>query len=673
MSIPIKSLAAIAKKYADIQRIAAGVTVSIEPNNFWNGTSQEWHLAPRFGGVKDIPALAAICETTGWYLPWASVDATSSSSTIRDMRVTGAAVNQKHTGLTNGSVKYYYETAKNFTSLGFGLVVPWLITEAPVETNAGGRNFRTVKAEALITYGDGYARNTTSASSCYYTVSTDSPYYDFLDAGHILFFTSRVGEDPQVFVANQLSLAVYNFAAIFSVAAEKVRPLLRNNAFLFANNSAELQRVIGLAERELPTALATNYTTLRANIRKDFENNAQGALVTKFQRGELKEISLNEVKFNTTRATYETVTITAPDLSKRVLAALDPSAVFDIYGVVDAYIASILKELETRPRHATLKGYAQAFEYPVNINGIQVTVALSTTNTRTKVNGHYINSDELARVIRRASCFQDAAAYEQFLTQIERASLRVHDACGNGVPVKILALANSKDYSSPVTSKHPKVFFNCEESRFFLWVNKDRTQKVQIRRFVEMLDKVKAMNTKTDNERVIVKAKPATTEASATPRTNDTEFGQTHRNVEWAKGKLKSILLEHAVDADDKPLITTEQMTSLIEWLLEARTEAERKSKQLLDSIVKETGATATQYQGREAYNITGASGRVYTVEKENFKVWDSKTGNYVCIVDGKGEMGVGYDALVARLLALKNDTFVVDRINTLRGVAVAA
>jgi hypothetical protein len=126
------------------------------------------------------------------------------------------------------------------------------------------------------------------------------------------------------------------------------------------------------------------------------------------------------------------------------------------------------------------------------------------------------------------------------------------------------------------------------------------------------------------------------------------------------------------VDAAGVPLVTEESLEPLIELLLEARTEAEKKSAQLLASVVKETKAVETTRNGMPAYKVVGNSGAEYTVEKEgSFKVWHGQS--YVCIVDGRGEMGVGYDALVARLLALKNDTFVVDKIGTLRGIGAQA
>lgn len=653
MPIPLKTISTAIRKFAHIQKEAPGVTIEVEPENFWSGPNQEWHLVPKFGNITDVNALALVCETCQWYLPSRMMTAACQQSpfiqSLGQDHKGFMQVTKEHTSILQSPIKYFYDTCGQFSKAGFGIIIPVLITVAPREITAHGKTYRLLTGQSLVTHGDGFVRDASSRGDMYFAVSTDSPLYNYLDRGHIVFFVSKSGEDPSVFVANQLSLNVYYFAALFAIAAERLRPLLRNEVFLPAQMSGELQRILLAAEREIPEKYAQAYAQLKQTIRGDFETNAQNVIVTKFQRGEIREVTLNNIKMTENRAVYETISIETPGLTDVILNRLDPNGVFDIYQLVDAFIASILEEASKVPLNASGQGFAEAKQWTFHINNIPITLSLSTTNTRRRVNGHLINNDELPRVLRRATCYQEASAYNSFLRQIEKASLRVHDAIANGVPLKIW-LPDRGGYHRDVTMKHPKICFVTENGKYHLWLDKEKTKRVPLRRFVGLLDALKKLNSQTNNGYV----------------NDDTGFN--YRNTDWCRVKLKRIIRAHAVDDKDVPLVTEADLDPLVELLLEARTEAEKKSAQLLASVVKETGAKEINYKGLTAYEIEGNSGQRYRVEKEGqFKVWKAGTDQYVCIVDGRGEMGVGYDALVARLLALKNDTFVVDRITTLR------
>lgn len=659
MPIPLKTISSSIRKFAEIQKAVPAVGIEIEPENFWVSSTLEWHFKPKFSGINDVSTLALICETMNWYIPYQSLSAETQNLPLFNQARTSALVfehvQKSHTSFLQSPIKYHYDTCKHFAAAGFGLTVPMLITGQPTESNTGGKGYRLLHGTGLITCGDGFARDVNSHGTISYAVSTDSPLYNYIDRGHIVFFSSKTGEDPNIFIANQLSLNVYYFAALFAIIPDRVRHLLRNEVFLPAQVPAELQRILLLAERELPERYAQAYNHLKQTIRTDFEANAQNVIVTKFQRREIKDVTLNNIKLSATRASYETISIESEGLADVVLRKLDPNGVFDIYQLVDAYIAAILEEANSVPLNSTGQGFQEARTWAFRINNIPITLSLSTTNTRRRVNGKLINSDELPRVIRRATCYTDETQYNSFLRQIEKASLRVHDAVGNGVPIKIW-VPDRRGYRAEVTMKYPKIFFMVENGKYYLWLNKERTERVALRRFVGMLDELKRLNSRTDNGWA------------------SDDSGLNYRNIDWCKWKLKKIIREHAVNDKNEPLVTAEQLNPLIEWLLEARTEAEKKSAELLASVVKETKAKEIVHNGNPAYEIVGNSGMTYAVEREGtFKVWRAKTNEYVCIVDGRGEMGVGYDALVARLLALKNDTFVVDKIGTLRDPIAAA
>ena len=658
MPFPAKTVISAARKYQDIMKEVPTVSIDLDVETFWVGSETQWHFIPRFSGIENVTSLARVCETNNWFVLHRSLTIESQRLPLFSRPVdtnTMAMVSKAHTSIPQSPVKYFYDTIRTFGANGFGIVIPMLITGTPEEITENGRQYRLVSGQTLLTYGDGLAKDVNATDRAYFAVSTDSPYYNFLDRGHILFFVSKTGEDPSVFIANQLSRIVYNFAAAYSVMADKLKPMLRQDVFLYSQNSAELQKATTAAEAALPEKYGVKYNTLKQAIHEDFEKNGQNVMVTKFQRGELKTITLNGIKLSADTAAYDTntdvvISIEAPGIADVILHRMDANGVFDIYQLIEAYITSVLDEASASPKSTTTQGFAEARTWQFRINGMPISLALSTTNTRRKVNGHYINSDELLKVMRRAACFHDATTYDKFLREVERMSLRVHDALSQGVPLKISTLDRGSDYQRPATAKHPKLNFIFEDGKYHVWLDEGKKVKVALRRFVGMLDELKMLNTRTNNGWV----------------SDGSGFGR--RDSNWCQFHLKRIIREHAVNEDGTTLVTDEQLAPLAAMLETARSLAEKKSKQLLDSVVAETGAVAAKWDMRDAYTIVGNSGRSYTVEKDTFKVWDTKTKGYVCIVDGRGEMGVGYDALVARLLALKNDTFVVDKIGTLRG-----
>ena len=627
MAIPLKVVALALRKYSDIQSDLPGVHITVEPESYWSAGSLSWRFIPNYSDIQSIGDIARICEITNWYLPQRAWDSTNHGnlSSIVTGSLNAMYLTADHTKTPQSPVKYFFDLEASRRQ-GFSPVFPVFITDTPTEHNIDGRTVRLIIGHAPGCYGESAVRDCLMAQRMSFVVSTDHALYNYLDKGHILFFAATPS-GPEIFVANQVSLAVYHFAAIFSVVPDKAKTLLRNNVLLFSQNQAELQRVVQAAERMLPEKLRAGYLKLKQAIREDFEKNAQNVLVTKFQRGEAPVITLNNIKFNPNKVTYETITLEGEGIAEAILSRVDSNSVFDIYQLIENHISSVVVEMESAPRNANSQGFAEARTWNFSINGMPIAMSLSTTNTRRRVNGHLINNDELVRVVRRASCYTDAVMYNKFLRQVELASLRVHDALANGVPIKIMAFDRHNDYNRQVTNKHPKIFFVCEKGKYYLWLNKAKTEKVPLRRFVGLLDAIKRVNIKTDG--------------------HYTHEGNGRRDTVWCRTKLREALNAHAVDDKAAPLITDTQLTTLIEWLLEARTEAERKSKELLDSVIKETESKQVEYKGITAFEVTGNSGRVYAVEKESFKVWDSKTGDYVCIVDGRGEMGVGYDALV--------------------------
>jgi hypothetical protein len=112
--------------------------------------------------------------------------------------------------------------------------------------------------------------------------------------------------------------------------------------------------------------------------------------------------------------------------------------------------------------------------------------------------------------------------------------------------------------------------------------------------------------------------------------------------------------------------LTDKDLDILLGYVDKRHENAIEKSKEFLEMALKSTGATEERYNGRTHYKVKGNL-REYYVDKENCKVYEAKTGGYVCIVNDSHAQGVGYDDLATRLLALHNDSYLVNDITTLK------
>ena len=113
-------------------------------------------------------------------------------------------------------------------------------------------------------------------------------------------------------------------------------------------------------------------------------------------------------------------------------------------------------------------------------------------------------------------------------------------------------------------------------------------------------------------------------------------------------------------------LLTDEQAEFVGKMAEEFQKKAIERSKVFLANAVKNTGAQLIQFQGEEGYLVEGSI-RKYVVNKRTNMVYNYETKGYICIVEPGHIVSVGFDALAARLYALKNDSVMVTKISTLR------
>lgn len=646
----ISELTRIAKHFNNIKK--ANINAEFEFDYHWEGNEKISTFSPEYNDITTLPQVATICEITNFPIPASHIGV--NSEFLRDLtqvvKFNFKELCKEFQSYVNSGVKYApYEVINSQKEL-----LVFYIVEAPQETQVGDRTYRTLKGVCKLK-DDSY----NTQRNVVFCVSDLHPVYNYLDAGHtIAFLKSRDVEDSEILVFNQLSLDTSYILAAFATKPDTVKQHVTNNIFV---NSRDARITTLKIEKALPEKFQTKYKALKLAILQDFEKNAQSMIVSKFQRQEIKEVTLNNIKFSDNKATYEGISLEASGLAGVVLTNLDTNSEFDIYTIINIYVAYILSDIDRTPKGDT--GFATAKSFEFKINDIPMKIEISTTHTRRRVNGYLINTAEVERVVRRAACYQEAATYNTFVRHVSKMSLECHDVLSNGLPVKV-HIFNNNDYYKPATNAHPKLKFVKDQGTIKLYINKEKTASVPIKKFVGFIRSIQDLNKSINGNTYFVEAIPAQVGPPAVAAVPHT---WRIKDAEYCQRKLK-LLINTFLTEEGNTQLTEEQQNALIADLLVERTEAERKSLELLESVVKSTGAVETTYNGMNGFLIEGTL-RKYFVEKSTNKVFNANegAGSYICIVDGRGDMGVGYDALVARLLALKNDQFTVRNITTLK------
>jgi hypothetical protein len=125
---------------------------------------------------------------------------------------------------------------------------------------------------------------------------------------------------------------------------------------------------------------------------------------------------------------------------------------------------------------------------------------------------------------------------------------------------------------------------------------------------------------------------------------------------------IQSVTRERKVT---RQYLTIEQASFICKEAEEFQKKALEKSKIFLETAVKVTNAVKTTLDSQDGYLVQGKTKRYFVNEKTN-AVHNYDTKAYVCIVEQGHQIQLGYDALAARLYALKNDSVMTQKIGTL-------
>ena len=288
--------------------------------------------------------------------------------------------------------------------------------------------------------------------------------------------------------------------------------------------------------------------------------------------------------------------------------------------------------------------------FTATLGSVDVTLTFKSTGERRTakwmVNGKKLRRDEINPALKRAMCFEEQDAYDAFLADIQSVSLRARNLMTRGLELTITGTDRRK---VPVLLE----FVRSGRTWHLIVRNPDGTQ---FRRHV--------MN------------------GGATKFSN--MLASIERARRMGSSKEKELSVEKFMDAmSGVPTMGVDSIRRLLATGLKSINEALARSRKLLEDTARMVGAEWIEYshgtKTMQGYKVTGMSGSTYLIacDKVTTSVKDrhgsTKLGGvyslpnlgYVCIVDKSNDQ-MGYDIVVNRLLALKNDSFVAGSVKTL-------
>lgn len=476
--------------------------------------------------------------------------------------------------------------------------------------------------------------------------------YDYLDKGRIIFpFSDESGTKRGIVVAEEFSMETALIFKMITMDGKQVERL-QTKCFLAAKNAKMVQLQM---EKHLPTRFKKPYGVFKALVLKEYSQNAQVMILDKFIKKEIKNLELNEIKFTQDEARYENITVQMPDLLKHVMESVDLTGEFDIYNVVEAAGKHIQTTFEARVSRlqdneagGTDRVY-DAMTCNLSINNIPIEVSVDGNNVR-KINGKRIRHDELHKVISRAACYQDAEEYARFIRTVSSMSLRVRDALANGVGLNIKEPLDGSAVSAIPGPTAPKLRFKYENRAYHLKTSD--TAWIRMYEFPQFLEKVSNLNTALTSQ--------------WSRRSGERKLQDRITSHTATRRKVVNPGAEPFIEIVN--VLNDESYEDLLGYIDKQRGEAYKKALLLLKKVVSQVKAKEGEREGHKGYIVKGKL-TTYFVEKDTCKVWNHKTGKYICIVNATRDRLAGYDELAGRLAALRNDSKVMSKIHTLQSL----
>lgn len=492
-------------------------------------------------------------------------------------------------------------------------------------------------------------------------IDSNNPVFEYLDVNNLIIYLDtfknellNLGSNSTFspcfipfILSNSFTFETALTTLILQYNSDVVKNHLKDNIFL---PSTEIRSNLPKWEKMLEKTLSDKnllkqYLQKKEQLFATYKQQARMHLLYQVQQNTIPDITVNRIKLTPTTAKYENVTVEYPGLLNIVFNRLDINSQFDITDIVRVLADFLEYEINCLPLNQTATGFLKPATFQLKINGINIELSVGTENTRRKINSHYINKNELSKVIQHALCLTTQTDFDNFVKSVSKQSLYIHNIIANGLPVKI-------EEHSYKNKEHPKLFFIRRNGKYYLDTSvfkNERIDPIKISRFVTFCDRIRILNNKVQYYKIWENGRYIMTD---------------HK---WARQRLYELLLEF-VDAQDRNKIS-KIWDCFVNLVIEEQKLAEQKSQKLLDSIVKDLNIKKTTWNHKNGYVVTGKLATYFvdaTEPNPTYKVYDMNTQEMICIVD-KGDLGAGKDRLVTRLLMLSNDEFTASKISTLQ------
>jgi hypothetical protein len=347
---------------------------------------------------------------------------------------------------------------------------------------------------------------------------------------------------------------------------------------------------------------------------------------------------------------------------------------------------------------------------PIIVNGVSVHYTSKETRTGAKlyyVNGKKISRSDKDHCLSQVTCYPDnQAGYDNFLSVISKISLKYHRAQKDGLEFHVrnlsqqavetaLAAAGFSDvgksnlgkYGSVATCRVPFRKTAGNRGQIFLageWrsvLNFDMIRNIllragagySVRTFSNSKGQTYSLST-TDKHSKIVTDGDETMFSLLTymdyylaPESRIYVGTPTFMAAQASDSYFNHIKLGKMTNAEVKAFIgpCRAVLSEFSNSIADAITKF-KKSKELLDETVERTETRVVEHEGETCYLVPANSGALYRIVESSAAVYNHRSNQHICIVNGHSDDYVGYDYIVSLILALKQDTRTSRAISTL-------
>ncbi len=549
------------------------------------------------------------------------------------------------------------------------------ITEDPIEDLVNGTTYRSIWVNKLVPM---------------WCAAETRPEYRYLDKGNYVFVVGAAGTELEKVQMNLFSTdegqmpppwAWWNTVVVTDkiipttaqiivccqiLDKETVTNLLVDGVFIPSEEEsaatilANLKTAVRRAHSgSMPTLRAisdyvSTYLIAKCYYSQQFEE------LQRVISGEQSLFAIANFEVTSDKLTYGTVTFEQKgwlqrysNISHALIMKANSANGRDVYVLINQILERVCRDFERR----TTKSWTQLKEFKLSINSIPIHVKRSSRGV--KVNDVQILKDELLQVLAWAACCEpgDTERYARFLSDVSKISLTHRHILDNGLMLPVTddgAYVFRETYEQATTDSQRARFSRLNvklvDGKYEL-VGPEDTPKV----YVHLTKLQKAI------QEVVEQAVAGQTPSS--------------KNREYAIQRISEVAIADAITPE-----LTQHVTSIVDHAGLTYRQAIKLSEELLADVAKSVGASWLSTcpdlnQNKRPDGLKDGCWKVksrtspaeYLVSPNGKETYEFPSGEYVCIINGNVQAGIGADAVATRLVALYNDARMTGHIHTLR------